>query len=190
MVVSRAVLPACDSRARSGSHKCRRRGKARGGRRSASQGADDVGCGDPARLSSVIPRLHRLERARLFAVLHFREGWVDSVDRRGLRGLLLLAQRSLAYRDCCYVVGAASASLRLLQPRKRLVDRSHRREPSLLRLGLRGERHCSGSFAKRRAFMVFGGCLLRDHRRRGRFLHFSSLLSFSLVNIVSSVRER
>ena len=190
MVVGRAVLPACDSRARSGPHKCLRRAKAAGGKRSASQGADDFGCGDPAWLSRVIARLYRLERARLFAVLHFRQACVDSVDRRGLRGLPHSAQRSLAHRYNRDVVRAASASLRLLQPRKRVVDRSHRREPAVLRMGLCGEHHSCGRLANSDKSLAVASCLLDGHRRRSGVLRFASLLSFSLVNIVLSVRGR
>ena len=151
-MVSRAVLSAGHGHARSGRRKCLQRGKVRERDYSSASSrcqASAAVSGDPSWVSSVIAGLHGVEPERLFTLLHLRKAGVDSAYRRNLRGLLFQRQTSLAFCDYGHVVCSTRPALCLLQRWKRVVDRSHRSEPSLLRLGFRRKHHRSERSAKR-----------------------------------------
>lgn len=176
MVASRAVLDACHGCARRRPHKCLQRANAKGGATTSADKARAVASRHSVRISSVVARLHRPERARLFALLHFRQACVDSFDCWRMRGLLFQRQARLAYWNRGDVVRPACSALPLLQPWKRVVDRSHRDESPLLRVGFRVKRDCCRSVAKSGTSLAFASGMLHDHRGRHRVLRVSPLL--------------
>lgn len=90
-------------------------------------------------------------------------------------------QDGVAYDDYSDVTCSARPALRLLQRRQRVVDRSLRCEPALLRLGFCCERHRRWCFAERNEVLAVASCVYHDHRRRNRVLLFASLFSISVV---------
>ena len=155
------------------------------GGRNARNGASIIAWRDSARLPRFVAWLHRTELARLLNLLHVRQSSLGSADCCRFRRVLFCTERGLAVIAISDVVRAAYAALRMLQRGKCLVDRTHWREPSLLRLGLCCE-HPSGrnSEDERRGMAVAIG-VFHDHRRGLRLLHFTSLFSFSLVDQIS-----
>lgn len=182
MVVSGSVLAACYCGARSG-HRKRVRGiEARDCSRLTIAIASFVAGGDPASVAGLVARLHGAEPARLFALLHLHQAGLDSTDRGRLRNILFQERAGLAHRHCRNVLRPARPALCLLQRWKRMVDRSLRCKPALLRLGFRRERHSSECFAKRRSFSAFASFMFHSHLRRDRVLRRSSLFSVPLVS--------
>src|SRR5436190_15120735 len=182
MVVGRAFLASCRGRAWRRAVECLRQVTSRANTSVSEEKERAVAGGDSAGISVVIARLHRLERSRLFALLHFRQTYMDSADCCRLRGLLFQRQQSLAHHGCRNGVRATRPALRLLQPWKCLVDRSSGCKSPLLRLGLCREHHSCRRFAKWRSFFAFASFMFHSHLRRDRVLRLSSLFSVPLVS--------
>ena len=184
VVAGGAVLSACDRRARSWRRECFQRGEVRErvcSPASSRRKASAVAGGDACWLSSVIARLHGAEPARLFAVLHFRQAGLDSADGARVCDLLLPWQTGLADRGCSHVFCTALPALRLLQRRERVVDRSRRSEPALLRLGFCSERDRRERSGKKWPDVGINSHLRRNYPGGNWFFHRAPLLSFSVV---------
>jgi len=61
------------------------------------------------------------------------------------------------------------------------VDRPLRREPAMLRLGLRSEHDRGECFAKRNELQAVSASVIDDHLRRHDLLYLSSLFQVSVV---------
>lgn len=94
-----------------------------------------------------------------------------------------------SYGDYSVVVRPARTALCLLQRWKRVVDRSHRREPSLLRLGFRSEHHRRWSVEQSRDSLAIARGVLHNHSGRGRLLCFAPLLPVSVVKPIAQRSE-
>ena len=182
VVVGSALLLACCGRAFGGSRECIRHASRTVGKSPAPLPSDYFTCGDSAGLHCFVAGLHRLECGRLLTFLYLHQGGLDPAARSRLSVLFLHAQRLVAHGNCSYVICAAGPSLHLLQCRQPMVDSTNRREPVVLRLGIFRKHYRRWGFAKRGSPMAFTRRLYCDYFGSDRFLHFSPLLSFSLVN--------
>src|SRR2546422_10393209 len=100
MVVGHAFLAACRFCACRRAVECLRQVTSTARTSVSEEKERAVAGGDSAGISVVIARLHRLERSRLFALLHFRQTYMDSADCCRLRVLLVRRQQSLAHPGC------------------------------------------------------------------------------------------
>jgi hypothetical protein len=182
VVVGGALLSACRGGALSGLHKYVRRERPTAGNSPIHLGTDYVTCRDSAGLHCIVAGLHWLECGRLLTFLYLHQGGLDPVDCCRLSVLLLHGQRLVGHCNCSHVICAPDPSLHLLQRRQPMVDSTHRRKPTVLRVGILYKHHRSWGLAKRGSPMAFARHLYCDYFGSDRFLHFSPLLSFSLVN--------
>jgi len=106
---------------------------------------------------------------------------MDSADRACVRHLCVCPESSLVDDDPGDVIRTAVPALRLCEHRKCVVDRSNRRQPSVLRVGICGERDRLERSREGRAAVAFGHSVWRDRLRRFRILCDPSLFSLSVV---------
>src|SRR5205085_9701868 len=111
-----------DARRGGDEHLGRRRGGALRARRgeAGAGGPLTAALSGPARIRGRVARLHGPESGGLYAVLHLRQGGLDSGARRGLCGLCGQAVAGPSELDPADELCAAGAALLLLQRRQRL----------------------------------------------------------------------